>query len=232
MRTKLFSTFLVLALVTSGVALGAPTDAVQDDESTADVEFGDDVVRTENGGNATFTGLLNDADEAAVKIGSDDSVNYALVVTVTDGNEDRRVVLTFDTDAAGEPNVTKVTTDAAADDATVTDEIEYLGDESPKPPLDAGNYPVTLYSRTAADSDPVETATMVIEEAETTTESTETTTTTSEATTETAKESMTTTDVVTDPETTTDDVAGDVPGFGALLALVGLAATALLAARR
>lgn len=229
MRTKLSSALLALALVTSGVALGAPTDAVHDQETTAeanaDVEFGDDAIRTEHGGNATLTVLLNDADEATVKIGSDDRVNYALVVTVTDGNDDGRVVLTFDTDAAGEPNATKVTTDAVDDDATVTDEIEYLGNEPSKSPLDVGNYPITLYSGTAADGDPVETASMVIEEAETTTESTETTTTTTEGPIETSE----TTEIT---ETTTDDAAGNVPGFGPALALVALAAAAILAARR
>lgn len=233
MRTKLVSALLALALVASGAALGAPTDVVQSQETTAaandaPVEFGDDRLTVERGGSVTIPVLFDGTDRATVKIGSEETVNYALVVTVEDGNGDGRVEVTFDTDAVGEPNATKVTTEASADGATVESEVEHFDGEPPYPALARGAYPVMLYEGTGTDRTRVEKIRMSIVEASTTTEATETTSTLRDATETTSEATATTTDA---PETTHRGTA-DTPGFGPGPALVALAAAATLFARR
>ncbi|NEU57390.1 PGF-CTERM sorting domain-containing protein [Halorussus sp. MSC15.2] len=230
MRPKFVNALLALVLVTSGVALGAPAEAVQSQKTTPEtadgngVGFGADTVQTERGGNVTIPVQLNDTDAATVKIGSEDVVNYALVVNVEDGNDDGRVALTFDTDAAGEPNATKVTTDAAADDATVHSEVEHFGGESPYPPLAVGDYPVTLYASNDTDAEAVAELHAVITAASTTTDAAETSTDEPTAT--------TTSEPTTTATETTTDADGGVPGFGPGLTVVALAGAAMLAGRR
>lgn len=230
MRARIISVLLAVAVLTSaGIAAGVPNANPQDSQTTTEddarVAFGDGEIRTERGGTVPIPIELNATDTATVKIGSDDAVNYALVVTVTDGDDDGTVTISFDTDAVAEDDATKVTTHSDADSATVRSEVEYMGGDPPHPSLEPGNYPLELFAGNSTDTPLASAAQMVIEESDTTTrESTETT-----------EESTTTTDIVTEPEpteTTTDDAAGDVPGFGPIVALIAVTAAAMLVGRR
>lgn len=233
MRARIVSVLLAVVVLTiAGTATGVPNANLQDSQTTTEgdvrVTFGDGEIRTERGGTVPIPIELNATDTATVKIGSDGAVNYALVVTVTDGDADGAVALSFDTDAVAEDDATKVTTRSDADSATVRSEVEHMGGDPPHPSLAPGSYPLELFAGNSTDAPLASVARMVIEESDTTTGEP----------TETAEKPMTTTDVVTEPEpietteTTTDDTAGDVPGFGPVLALVTLAVAAMLAARR
>jgi len=223
---------VAIAVLVGATAAGAATAVSIGAQSTTEgdshVAFGDGVIATERGGNATIPVEMEGTDTATLQIGSDEAVNYALVVTVTDGDGDGAVAVSFDTDAAGEDGATKVATRSAADSVAVESETEHFGGEPPHPPLDPGTYPIELYEGSGEDRKFVAESRMVIEEAETTTEAT---TTTGETT---------TTDAGTEPEPTgttaataaTDGIEGDVPGFGPVVGLVALAAAALLAVRR
>lgn len=155
MNERATRVLLALTVLLAGTAVGASTavgiGAQTTTESDTRIAFGDGEMETERGGNVTIPVELDGTDAATLKIGTDDAVNYALVVTVTDGNGDGTVAVEFDTDAAGEDDPTKVTTRLDADDATVESEIEHLGGEPPHRPLSAGTYPVELYEGTGDD---------------------------------------------------------------------------------
>lgn len=233
MTRKIARALLALAVLVGGTAVGVSTAVGIGAQTTtvgdSRIAFGDGEMETERGGNVTVPVVLEGTDTATLKIGSDDAVNYALVVTVTDGDGDGSVAVSFDTDAAAEDDVTKVTTRSDADDATVKSEVEHFGGEPPYRPLSVGNYPVTLYDGDSEDAAFVAESRLRILESSTTA-------TTAEAT-DSGTGPSTTTDVVTEPEPTGStetaaDAEGTVPGFGSALALVALAAAATLAARR
>lgn len=238
MTERATRTLFALAVLLAGTALGASTAVGIDGQTTTEsdtrIAFGDGEMETERGGNVTIPVELEGTDTATLEIGREDVVNYALVVTVTDGNGDGSVVVEFDTDAAGEDDAAKVTTRDGADDVAVESEVEHVNDEPPHPPLAADNYPVALYEGTGDDRVFVQVSEMRVLESETTTVG---------ETTDVPTEEPTTTDIVTEPEptdtteTTSDgtdpaDGVGDVPGFGPALTLAALAAAAALAARR
>ncbi|WP_132057709.1 DUF7827 domain-containing protein [Halorussus amylolyticus] len=238
MTTKLLSVLLALAILGSGLAAGASDGIGIGNQTTTETDsrvvFGDADLTTERGGTVSIPVELTGTDTASLKIGTEDAVNYALDVTVEDGNGDGQVVVVFDTDAAGEPNATKVTTEASEDAATVNDETADFEGEPPYPALAPGAYPVELYDdedRFVAESR------LRIEEASTTegpmTETTvdETTdiATTMDETTDIATTEEDTTDIATE---TSDDTESSVPGFGPTVALVALAGAAMLVARR
>lgn len=228
MTRAIVRTALAIAVLVGAIAAGAATAAGIGEQTTTEVEshvtFGDGPTATERGGNATVPVELEGADTATLKIGSEEAVNYALVVTVTDGDGDGAVAVSFDTGAAGEDDPGKVAARSAGDSVRIESETEHFGGEPPHPPLAAGSYPVELYEGSGDDRRFVAESRLVIEESETTAGATDAPT-------------STTTDAVTEPEPTeatpaTDGVEGDVPGFGLVVGLVALAAAALLAVRR
>lgn len=245
MTQKLVGALIALVVLAGAGTVSGIQTATQDSLSTAqneaDAGFGTDEITVSHGGTATIPIRLDGTDTATVKIGSDDAVNYALVVTVEDGNDDGRVTLSFDTDAVAEQNQTKVWTDVEADSATVRTEVEHLNGDPPKPPLDVATYPITLYDGRSTDAEAVDEMRMHIVEATTTTTADTTRSTASESTTTESTTTEPTTDEPTTSETertelkateTTTDVGGDVPGFGPVLALVAFAAVATLLGRR
>lgn len=113
------------------------------------------------GRTAELSVSLGNASAATLSIGGDD-VNYALNATVRDGNGDDRVVVQFDTGAAGTEGRTLST--AAADDEVTVRTERSLAD----PPLDAGEYRLDLYRGEDVPETKVDVGTLIVEAAPTT----------------------------------------------------------------
>ena len=101
---------------------------------------------------------LNDRRRATLVVGGD-AVNYRTAITVRDGNDDGRVVVGFDTAAAGDSAPTvRVVSDG--------DEGEVAVEEPDLPSLlDAAEYPLRLYPAGNLSADPIDTGRLVVYEA-------------------------------------------------------------------
>ena len=98
---------------------------------------------------------VGDRDNASVVIGGD-AANYRLNATVRDGNDDRRVLLRFHTDAVGsdEPTLTARNDD---DSVTIRSETELNVDR-----LDPASYDTALFASERPAGEPVATGTLVL----------------------------------------------------------------------
>lgn len=101
---------------------------------------------------------LGNASAATLSLGAPET-NYVLNATVRDGDGDNVVVLRFDTAAAGTDGAT-LSTVADADAVTVTHETDLAG-----PPVDPGEYKVSLYRGTGTTGSPVDIGTVLVQEA-------------------------------------------------------------------
>lgn len=101
---------------------------------------------------------LGDADAATVVVGGA-AVNYRVSGVVRDRDGDGRVVVLFDTEAAGfDPPTLRYR------DAGETRPVESYSESSLDAPLDPADYPVRLYRGTDASSDPADVGHVVVYE--------------------------------------------------------------------
>jgi PGF-CTERM protein len=209
---------VALAAVAGATATdGAATSRLAQEATnngTPEASFADDRIAVQDGQVAAIDVRVANTTEATVVLGSSAS-NYELTVNVTDGNGDGKVGLQLDTGAVGADG-SPVSTFRDADSLTVVEE-SVRGDG-----LDAAGYSLQVYTG-GVSGQPSDTAIMMVQAAETTTT---TTTTTTDPTT------STTTSTTTTAATTATTTSDGQPGFGLLVALVGIVAAALLAIRR
>ncbi|MDT3435848.1 BGTF surface domain-containing protein [Haloarcula sp. 1CSR25-25] len=125
-------------------------------EETAEFGFGEPVSQVRQGETSRIPVVLATADAATVSIGSPAS-NYEINATVRDGNGDSRVVLLFDTTAAGHDEPT-LRTAADADAVAVESGSEVALDSQ----LAAGSYELSLYRGTEVASQPDAIGTLVV----------------------------------------------------------------------
>ncbi|EMA05563.1 hypothetical protein C437_12955 [Haloarcula vallismortis ATCC 29715] len=131
-------------------------------EETNDFGFEETVSRVTQGDTGRIPIVLATADAATVSIGSPDT-NYEINATVRDGNGDSRVVLLFDTTAAGHDEPT-LETAADADAVTVASGSEVALDSQ----LAAANYDLSLFRGTEAAGQPDDIGTLVVIDSNTT----------------------------------------------------------------
>ncbi|MDS0222729.1 hypothetical protein NDI54_15390 [Haloarcula sp. S1AR25-5A] len=131
-------------------------------EESAEFGFEESITRVKQGDTGRIPIVLTTADAATVSIGSPAS-NYEINATVRDGNGDSRVVLLFDTTAAGHDEPT-LETAADADAVAVESGSEVALDS----PLAAGNYDLSLFRGTDAADQPDDIGTLVITDGDTT----------------------------------------------------------------
>ncbi|KAA9396208.1 hypothetical protein Har1130_15245 [Haloarcula sp. CBA1130] len=126
-------------------------------EETDDFGFEETVSQIKQGDTGRIPIVLATADAATVSIGSPDT-NYEINATVRDGNGDSRVVLLFDTTAAGHDEPT-LETAADADAVAVESGSEVALDSQ----LAAANYDMSLFrgTETAGQPDAIETLVIV-----------------------------------------------------------------------
>ncbi len=117
-------------------------------EESADFGFGESVVQGRQGETVRIPVVLATADAATVSIGSP-ATNYEINATVRDGNGDSRVVLLFDTAAAGHD---EPTLEPAADADAVA--VESGSEVALDSQLAATNYDLSLYRGTEATGQP------------------------------------------------------------------------------
>lgn len=98
---------------------------------------------------------VGDRDNASVSIGGE-AVNYRLNATVRDGNDDRRVLLRFHTDAVGSDEPTLTARDAD-DSVTITAETALNVDR-----LDPASYDTALFASETPAGEPVTRGTLVL----------------------------------------------------------------------
>jgi uncharacterized lipoprotein YbaY len=125
-------------------------------EETAEFGFEESVSRVQQGDTGRIPIVLTTADAATISIGSPAS-NYEINATVRDGNDDDRVVLLFDTTAAGHDEPT-LETAADADAVAVESGSEVALDSQ----LAAGSYELSLYRGTDVASQPDAIGTLMI----------------------------------------------------------------------
>ena len=130
-------------------------------DSSADFGFEEPVVQGRQGETARIPLVLATADAATVSIGSPDT-NYEINATVRDGNGDSRVVLLFDTTAAGHDEPT-LETAADADAVAVESGSEVALDS----PLAATNYDLSLYRGTDTAGQPDAIGTLAVNDGNT-----------------------------------------------------------------
>ena len=135
---------LVVAVVLSTVppAVAAPTAASNADafRSSADYAVSSDATVT-RGETAKIRVTLPAGGNATLRVGDDD-LNYVLETTVSDGDGDGEVVVSFDTVAAG---TGETPVSAAGDDRiTVQSETRIQQSWNRIPVLDAAHYPLSL----------------------------------------------------------------------------------------
>lgn len=242
MSSKILSALLALAVLTSGVGTVAGVTTVEqfsriDETADANITLPDETITAERGGNATIPVTMENASTATVQVGGLDEVNWLLDVTVTDGNDDGRVRLTFDTDGVIETDPIPVSVEADGDSVTVNAEKTESSERASHPPLDVGTYDVRVFEGNTTEGEPAGETKLLIQQADTTTgntttdQSTESTSTTTQ--TDATQTNATQTNATTETTPRTDgESSGTVPGFGVGLSLVALAAAAMLAARR
>ncbi|GCF15180.1 hypothetical protein Harman_31150 [Haloarcula mannanilytica] len=131
-------------------------------EESAEFGFEKSITRVKQGDTGRIPVVLTTADAATVSIGSPAS-NYEINATVRDGNGDDRVVLLFDTTAAGHDEPT-LETAADADAVAVESGSEVALDS----PLAAGNYDLSLFRGTDAADQPDDIGTLVVTDGNTT----------------------------------------------------------------
>lgn len=189
--------------------------------ATPEAWFADDRVVVEAGQVAAVDVRLNNTEEATVVVGSSAS-SHRIVVATTDGNGDGRVGVQIETAGVG-PNRIRFSTFRDADGVDVQSRSGGSG------ALPAQGYSLQLYLGNTT-GEPDDASLLMVEAAETptTTASATTETTTDDTTTATTSGPATTTTTDDATETTTDGQ----PGFGLVVALVGVLAAALLAVRR
>jgi len=131
-------------------------------EETAEFGFEESVTRVQQGDTGRIPIVLATADAATVSIGSP-ATNYEINATVRDGNGDDRVVLLFDTTAAGHDDPT-LETAADADAVAVESGSEVALDSQ----LAAGSYRMSLFRGTEAADHPDAVGTLTLAEGTTT----------------------------------------------------------------
>jgi len=125
-------------------------------EESAEFGFEESISRVKHGDTGRIPVVLTTADAATVSIGSP-ATNYEINATVRDGNGDSRVVLLFDTTAAGHDEPT-LDTAADADAVAVESGSEVALDSH----LAAGNYDLSLFRGTDAAEQPDDIGTLVV----------------------------------------------------------------------
>ncbi|AJF27769.1 hypothetical protein SG26_18640 (plasmid) [Haloarcula sp. CBA1115] len=125
-------------------------------EETAEFGFEESVTRAQQGDTGRIPIVLATADAATVSIGSP-ATNYEINSTVRDGNGDDRVVLLFDTTAAGHDEPT-LETAADADAVAVESGSEVALDSQ----LAAASYELSLFRGTEAADEPDAVGTLLI----------------------------------------------------------------------
>jgi len=131
-------------------------------EETADFGFEEPMTRIRQGDTGRIPISLATADAATVSIGSP-ATNYEINATVRDGSGDDRVVLLFDTTAAGHDEPT-LQTAADADAVAVESGSEVALDSQ----LAAGSYDLSLFRGTEAADQPEAVGTLTVTEGTTT----------------------------------------------------------------
>jgi len=131
-------------------------------EESAEFGFEESIIRVKQGNTGRIPIVLATADAATVSIGSPDT-NYEINATVRDGNGDDRVVLLFDTTAAGHDEPT-LETAADADAVAVESGSEVALDSQ----LAAANYDLSLFRGTEAADQPDVIGTLVVTDGTTT----------------------------------------------------------------
>ncbi|KAB1190505.1 hypothetical protein GJR96_16165 [Haloferax sp. MBLA0076] len=98
---------------------------------------------------------LDERTEATLVVGGD-SVNYRTGMTVRDGNGDGRILVVFDSAAAGDeaPTLRVVSRGDSGERAIEETDLPRL--------IDAGSYPLTLYAGTDTTKNPIDTGELVI----------------------------------------------------------------------
>jgi len=127
-------------------------------EETADFGFEEPMTRIRQGDTGRIPISLATADAATVSIGSP-ATNYEINATVRDGSGDDRVVLLFDTTAAGHDEPT-LQTAADADAVAVESGSEVALDSQ----LAAGSYDLSLFRGTEAAGQPDAVGTLTVTE--------------------------------------------------------------------
>lgn len=207
---------LVLAAV-AVVALAGVAGA-----AAPNAEFAESQYEASQTGTAVLTVALNDTDAADLQVGSE-GAGYTLNATLVDEDGDGTVAVEFLVPNAGTDDPTLV----AGDGTAVEDVSESTFHD---PPLAPGAYRLAV---SATGDQPSDVGRLTIEEATQTTALTTTYAPTDDDLAETTSASETTQAVETSTAPTTENGSnGGAPGFGATAALLGLAAAALLAARR
>lgn len=232
LRTAL-TTLLAVSLL-AGPAAAAPAGNVanatnptaqsplffQSNDANSTVTFDQSMHEVQQGETVTMNLSLDDLDAMTVQIGGGE-MTYKLNATVTDGNGDGTVVLSFDTAKAGSGDGSALTTKGDADELTVKNETKTDGGLAPN------MYGITVYAGTGENVPTIGYGGINVE-GETTTSGRTTTTTTDDG----SSGHMTTT-TTSGGETTSETTDGTgQPGFGIGISVVALAAVALLARRR
>lgn len=115
------------------------------------------VTETSQTGEARIPIRLDERTEATLVVGGD-SVNYRTGMTVRDGNGDGRILVVFDSAAAGDeaPTLRVVSRGDSGEHAIEETDLPRL--------IDAGSYPLTLYAGTDTTNNPIDTGELVIGE--------------------------------------------------------------------
>ncbi|PSP55979.1 hypothetical protein BRC82_03160 [Halobacteriales archaeon QS_1_67_19] len=143
MHEKLLSALLAAAILTAGIAAGAPTlqshgHANVTNATQPSPSFADYVYRIHAGGVAAIEVTFDAQSEAVLRVGDDDDEGYSLTANVTDGNGDGRAIVLFDSGAVGSNDTTVRAVDPD-DEVAVTAETGLANDS-----LDAGDYSLSL----------------------------------------------------------------------------------------
>jgi len=113
------------------------------------------VAETTQGHTARIPIRLDDREAVTLVVGGD-AVNYRTGITVRDDDGDGRVVVAFDTAAAGDdaPTLRVVSEGDSGEIAVEERDLSRL--------LDAAEYPLTLYAGETTDGDPIDTGRLVV----------------------------------------------------------------------
>jgi len=130
---------------TTGRVVGCADDCTQTpsetDRSTTlptdEPGFANTIIQVQQGRTVEIPVAVGERGRVALTIGDDDA-NYWLNATLTDGDDDSRVIVVFDTAAAGTDRASL----SPADDA---DRVEIDGETTLSDPLDPSEYSLTLY---------------------------------------------------------------------------------------
>lgn len=226
------TTLLVVSLLAGPAAAGSAGHAAsttnpaaqspslfQSNDANSTVSFNRSIYEVEQGETITMNVTLEDMDAMTVQLGGG-AMDYKLNASVTDGDGDGTVVLTFDTAKAGSGDGSALTTKADADELTVKNETTVDGE------LPANMYGITVYAGTGDSAPTIEYGGLNVKGDAT---NGSRTTTATDATTTYDDSNMTTT--TSNDSTTTTDSSGQ-PGFGVGISVVALAAVTLLSRRR